>query len=194
MGTTKITAYHGTDHCVVDEILKNGFHCKPNNEHWLGEGIYFYTDRSLAEWWTTNPTKKHGMEITNPVVLECTIEVDNDKLLNLCTLQGYEKYVDIYNSFFRKWAFQSKPDEQVNFKQLRCAFFNYLHLMFDVEVIIAPFILPDQPYIPPCYNEQYANHMHIMYAEIQVCLVGSCQHLIKNKTVHVLKGGDCYVK
>ncbi|MBQ7133614.1 MAG: hypothetical protein IJO20_03870 [Ruminococcus sp.] len=190
MGQTEIKVYHGTDQGVVDNILRSGFRCKPNKEHWLGEGIYFYTDRSLAEWWTTNPTKKHGIEITNPAIIECTIKVDDDRILNLCTLTHYEKYVDIYNSFFRQWAYQSQPDAEVNFKQLRCAFFDYLHMLFKVDVIVAPFILPDQPYIPPCHNERYANNMHIMYAEIQVCVRESAQELIKEKVVHILKGGN----
>ena len=65
--------------------MRGGFRCKPNKEHWLGEGIYFYTDKSLAEWWTTNPTKNHGIEITVSAIIECLIEVPNDKVLNLCT-------------------------------------------------------------------------------------------------------------
>lgn len=194
MGQTKIIAYHGTDQSVVDDIMRKGFRCKPNKEHWLGEGIYFYVDKSLAEWWTTNPTKKHGVNITDPAIVECIIEVDDDKVLNLCTLNGYKEYVDIYNTFFRKWTHQSKAKEKVNFKQLRCAFFDYLNMLFDVDVIIAPFILPDQPYIPPCYNEQYANNMHIMYAEIQVCVRETAQNLIKDKVVHMLKGGAQYAK
>ncbi|MBR3809179.1 MAG: hypothetical protein IKK46_02615, partial [Clostridia bacterium] len=54
---------HGTDASVVNDILKNGFIYKPNDEHWLGDGIYFFLDENLAEWWTTNPTKKSGMHI-----------------------------------------------------------------------------------------------------------------------------------
>ena len=86
MGQTKIIAYHGTDQSVVNDIMRNGFRCKPNKEHWLGEGI------------------------------------------------------------------------------------------------------------PPCYNEQYANNMHIMYAEIQVCVRETAQNLIKDKVVHMLKGGEQYAK
>lgn len=194
MGTIKMTVYHGTDQSVAQDILRKGFQCKENKEHWLGEGIYFYTDKSLAEWWTTNPTTKHGMEIKKPAIIECTIEVDDDKVLDLRSLKGYEKYVDLYNSFFRQWAFHSKPNEEVKFKQLRCAFFNYLLLMFDVEMIIAPFVLPDQPYMPQYFNEQYANNMHILYTEIQVCVAEEKQHIIKNKNVILLKGGYSYAK
>ena len=77
---------------------------------------------------------------------------------------------------------------------IKNSFFDYLHMLFEVDVIIAPFILPDQPYIPPCYNEQYANNMHIMYTEIQICLMESAQDLIKEKTVHVFREGEQYEK
>ena len=119
MGTTIMTVYHGTDQSVAQDILRQGFRCKENKEHWLGEGIYFYIDKSLAEWWTTNPTTKHGMAINNPAIIECTIEVDEDKVLDLRTLKGYEKYVDLYNSFFRKWAYHSKPNEEVKINVIR---------------------------------------------------------------------------
>lgn len=187
MGMQKITAYHGTDLSVVEDIIHNGFHCKFNKEHWLGEGIYLYKDKSLAEWWTTNPTNKHGIEIKNPAIIECSIEIEEDRVLNLCDLQGYKKYVNLYNSFFREWAYRARPEEKVNFKQLRCAFFNYVFLMYDIDMIIAPFILPDQPYMPEYLNSLYANKMHIMYCEIQICICESQQYIIKRKDVHSLK-------
>ncbi len=185
----KITAYHGTDLSVADDIKRNGFHCKSNNEHWLGDGIYLYTDRSLAEWWTTNPTKKHGVDVKNPIIIECHIEAEEDKVLNLCTLQGYKRYIEKYNSFFGKWAYQSKPQEEVNFEQLRCAFFNLILLSNDIHMIIAPFVLPDRPYMPQYFNDQYANKMHIMYSEVQICVFESKQDIIKNKIVHTIRKG-----
>ena len=100
MGTFNLTAYHGTDKSVANDIVTSGFRCKPNKEHWLGEGIYLYIDKSLAEWWTTKPTKKHGIDITEPVIIECAVEANEDNVLNLCTLDGYTKYVNLYNTFF----------------------------------------------------------------------------------------------
>ncbi len=190
MATFKITAYHGSDLSVAEDIVRDEFHCNSNKEHWLGDGIYFYIDKNLAEWWTTKPTNKHGMEIKEPVIIECAIEAEEDKVLNLCDLQGYKKYVDLYNSFFKTWAFQAKPQEEVNIKQLRCAFFNFLLLIYDIDMIIAPFILPDQPYMPRYFNDQYANNMHISYCEVQICVAENHQHIIKNKVVHELKGDD----
>ena len=185
MSNFTITAYHGTDQRVADDILRNGFKCKENKEHWLGEGIYLYTDKTLAEWWTTNPTKKHGMEVKNPVIIECNIETDEDRILNLCTLKGYEEYVDLYNNFLGKWKRRAKDNAKINFKQLRCAFFNCL-LLSGIDMIIAPFILPDQPYMPQYFDMEHGNAMHIIYPEIQICVFQDSQDIIKSKHVYYL--------
>ena len=70
----KLKLYHGTDFDIAQKICAEGFMCKTNLEHWLGNGIYFYLDKPLAKWWTTNPSKKFGTVIKQPVVLEQTKE------------------------------------------------------------------------------------------------------------------------
>ena len=54
----KLQVYHGTEFEIAQKICKEEFICKKNLEHWLGNGIYFYLDKPLAKWWTTNPSKK----------------------------------------------------------------------------------------------------------------------------------------
>jgi hypothetical protein len=189
VGTFKLTGYHGTDKSVANSILNEGFLCKKNKEHWLGEGIYLYIDKSLAEWWTTKPTQKHGIDIKNPVVVECEIELDESRVLNLCSLDNYEKYISLYNSFFREWGYGYRPTGEVSFKELRCAFFNYVSLVFQIDVIIAPFILPNQPYMPQYANTQFANEMHILYTEVQVCIREDKQSIIKRKNIIELERG-----
>ncbi len=184
MAKIKFKAYHGTDASVVNDILKNGFIYKPNDEHWLGDGIYFFLDENLAEWWTTNPTKKSGMHIQDPAIIECTIEIEEEHLLDLRNLKNYTNYVDLYNSFFREWAFRAR-DEKVNFNQIRCAFFNYISKVYSVDAIIAPFIVPEQPYMPQYRDTKYADEMRIMYTEIQLC-INKSQSVIKTKEAHVL--------
>ena len=40
----KIVGYHNTESDNVDDIIANGFVCKKNEKHWLGQGIYFFND------------------------------------------------------------------------------------------------------------------------------------------------------
>ena len=37
-----LEAFHGTDNRYVASILKSGFICKPNKQHWLGNGVYIF--------------------------------------------------------------------------------------------------------------------------------------------------------
>ena len=178
--------YHGTDYSVANKIIEDGFRCKPNNEHWLGNGIYLYPDFDLAKWWTTRPTKKHGMTIETPTIIECHIEVEKDKVLNLCSLKGYKNYVEMYNEFFKEFTHRADTTITPTFKQLRCAFFNYIFMNNDFYIVIAPFILPDQPYMPHYFDDTYANEMHIMYPEIQICISETMQTIIKDKKIHKL--------
>ena len=183
MGVFKITGYHGTDKSVADAILRDGFVCKQNTEHWLGNGIYFFADESLAKWWATNPTQKHGVRITEPAIIECLIEADEQRVLNLCSLDAYQPYVKRYNEFTKSWIRAYRVKNEINFRQLRCLFFDYLFTLYDIDVMIAPFLNPDQPYMPPFHDNSFSDQMHIMYTEVQICVHPEKQEVIKSKVL-----------
>lgn len=188
MAKIKFKAYHGTDESVAQAIVENGFISRPNREHWLGEGIYFFLDKNLAEWWTTNPTKKSGMHIQTPVVIECTFEIETDKIFDLRNLTDYNNYVTNYNNFFCVWLKNAKGI-RMNTKKLRCGFFNFMWGAYEIDAIIAPFILPDQPYMPQYMDQELANEMHIIYPEIQMCIDPNSQNLITKKEYYYVKAG-----
>ena len=179
----KIKGFHGTDKAVAEDLLHNKFSCKSNDEHWLGNGIYFFVDKSLAEWWTTKPSKKYGTKIDNRAILECDIEIDESRVLNLCSLEGYKKYADLFNHFFSNVFYENRPDELLDFKKIRALFFNHLFLCKKIDMVIAPFIEPEQPYLPHFDNENYFKEMHIMYTEIQICFHEKYQDVIKTKSL-----------
>ena len=63
MKDVNFNAYHATDQKCLDGILKEGFICKPNKEHWLGNGVYFFIEYELALWWSSTKHKKYGEKI-----------------------------------------------------------------------------------------------------------------------------------
>ena len=89
--------YHGTDLENAKKICKNGFRWKQNDEHWLGNGVYFYLDRDLAEWWTTNPSKIFGTEIKVPCILSAEVSIKDERVLDLRNLQDYRECLLAYN-------------------------------------------------------------------------------------------------
>lgn len=174
--------YHGTDEKAAKRIIKDGFICKENSEHWLGNGIYFYNDKSLARWWTTNPTNKFGIHIEKPAIIECTIKIEEERVLNLCTLDGYKNYVALFDDFFKTTFYEHRPDNELDFRKLRALFFNYILILNKVDMIVAPFFMPDQPYLPKQKNP-YFEKMHILFTEVQICLKEDKQEYITEKRI-----------
>lgn len=78
----KIIGYHGTKERFAASIINNGFKIairKENDNHWLGHGIYFYSDYELAEWWgrtkVNRQNEKYGNNDT-AIVIKGVIEGD----------------------------------------------------------------------------------------------------------------------
>lgn len=192
MKELEFTVFHGTDLSVATDIINNGFQCKLSDEHWLGNGIYFYEDFSLAQWWTKNKTKKFSMNITNPAIIECKIKIASDRVLNLCELNGFKLYTELLDSFFSiHEKLGIRPKECIDVKKMRCIFFNFIFEMNKIDMIIAPFLKIDQPYFPKCEKELIFNRMNIMYTEKQFCLRENCQAsiIISKKVMEDISNG-----
>jgi len=165
----RLKCYHGTDLNNAEKILNKGFICKINEEHWLGNGIYFYFDHSLAHWWTSDPTNKFGVEIKHPAILECMINVDENEVIDLRKLEHYKKFADEYRRVFFPLYFKEfdgKIDESS--KKLRCTFCDYIHDKFKCKAIVGTFNTRDQPYIPN-YGFGFSE-FNIQYFETQICI------------------------
>jgi len=168
-----LEAYHGTDLSNAESILKSGFKCLPNKHHWLGNGVYFYMDYSLARWWTTNPTNKFGVRVKKAAVIKCNIFVKNNYILDLRRLKDYTKFVEIYRNEFLPFLFQgnliSVTEDMIDTKTLRCTYCDYLNIKYKYKLIIGTFYLPNQPYMPTEYGKFFET-FNISYIENQICV------------------------
>lgn len=163
----RLLAYHGTDRGCAEKILQGGFRVKPSEEHWLGNGVYFYLDRSLAQWWTTRPTRKFGGEVREPAILECVLE-PSGKVLDLRRLDDYRWFAEEYAAVIAYLAEQAHV-EQVSFKRLRCMFCDYLHKRYGVDLLVGTFHLPEQPYLNMRCTPDF-DKLCLSYVETQVCV------------------------
>ena len=166
-----ISLYHGTDRKVAENIKNEGFRIKPSTEHWLGNGIYFYTDYDLAKWWTTNPSQKFGSRIHEPVIIRGELDenIYSKKILNLLKLQDYITYVEIFQNEFWKMFKKFNPYNATDIKKIRCAYCDFLSGMHGYKVIIGNFVNLNQPYNPQLHYKLIEN-MRLSYSEIQVCV------------------------
>jgi hypothetical protein len=178
----KLTLYHGTDYNVAELIQAGSFEPKPNPCHWLGNGVYFYFDRPLAEWWTSNPTAKYGCEVSHPALVKVEVEIEENQILDL---RKFKTYVNIAEEFERFFTQLYIPYHRVTISemQIKCLFFDWYFLSHpDIKMIIGDFYSLEQPYFQQDERDFYA-HTNLLFGETQVCLKKEHQSIIINKEV-----------
>lgn len=71
-----ITLYHGTDNKAADKILETKtFNKSKGDNHWLGDGVYFYKEKRYAFRWIYIPLNKTRLGYY-PEVQYCVINTD----------------------------------------------------------------------------------------------------------------------
>lgn len=76
--------YHGTCSEYRYSIEKDGFDpekCKHRNDHWLGQGVYFFDDYDKALWWASTISSRHNN--CGSVVYEVVIDAPDEEVLDL---------------------------------------------------------------------------------------------------------------
>lgn len=92
--------FHGTEEKSAENILKEGFKItrELRDDHWLGEGVYFFRDDAVqAKLWAISKTKPGQIY----VVLEGNIIVNEKNFLNLDTRHGMITLKNIIGSINR---------------------------------------------------------------------------------------------
>ncbi len=176
----KYILYHGTDRTAAEKILKtNEFITSSHDEHWLGQGVYFYLDEELAKWWTSKPTKKHGVDIKTPYILKCTIQVDDSEVLDLRKLDDYKKYCSYFYDYFTNIFINKVLSSELELKKIRCAFFDWLFSLYDIygiRVVIGTFLPPEQKYLPKDIIN--IEKLNLLFIETQVCVSEESKDII----------------
>ncbi len=86
--------YHGTNYEVGKEIIRTKYFRKSlGDRHWLGDGVYFYSDKSYAFRWIYISYRRNNKAdrkiITGNSILEkytilsADIEVDKSRIFDL---------------------------------------------------------------------------------------------------------------
>lgn len=89
---TEKNACHGTTRENAKSILNNGFAYSLGNEHWLGDGVYFfvegvgYTPDRAAELWAEYRAYKQHSQFCSLISSE--INVADDAFLDLTSYDG----------------------------------------------------------------------------------------------------------
>ena len=100
----KMNAFHGTTQASAKGILSEGFAFSEGNEHWLGDGVYFFVegvgyapDRAAELWAEFRAYKQQSMFCS---LMASQIHVEEDNMLDLTSYEG----ICILNYIQRKCA------------------------------------------------------------------------------------------
>ena len=175
----QLTVYHGTDLEKAISIMNTGFVFNANPRHWLGNGVYFYLEESLAKWWTTNPSKVFGCEIHNSRIIKAQIEIPDDKVLDLRNYETMKTTLLDFSDFF-KTLIKSSSKAEIDCNALTSAFFNFYKDRLHYEIIICDFRAENQPYYE---LNPIIKTLNIQYSETQICVVPTGLKYITKKEI-----------
>jgi hypothetical protein len=170
MSKISITGYHGTEIKNVDKILKSEFTSIERSDHWLGQGIYFYKDLSLAKWWAE---KKFKGVYSQASVIQVEILVEDSNLLNLDSIDGMDKFFREIKKILKNSTISFKFMDNKRTENF-CFALDLLKAELGTSVIIRSFLRDN-----PSYGEQNINTFErdffnlpcdFAYLETQICV------------------------
>ena len=166
-------AQHATDRKNLNIILNTNFTYRQNDEHWLGNGVYFFIDPALADDWCKKQKKsyKYG-HIKNGSIIHVVICVENNDLMDLRQLDDYNYVRRNFEQYVNQLKNINIDIEKMSSKQLVCGFFDMLQDDQKIKCFIANFnersnSLPESL---KKKTEELWLQFNMPYVETQVCL------------------------
>lgn len=102
------SGFHGTDLANTVSIVRKGFIPSKGDDHWLGDGIYFFLDGlsrtpdTQAENWAIAQSwdnKENRRRYNSFAVFEAEIQISEDMCLDLRTADGIEVFTYFVDKF-----------------------------------------------------------------------------------------------
>lgn len=134
--------YHGTCSIHRANIEENGLDpakCKYRDDHWLGQGVYFFDDYDKALWWASTISSQNGD--CGGVIFKSDIEASDAEVLNLDDKRQLDSFMTEIMQVIedaKKECLGQMPvfdGERVT----RAVFFDYYKIHNNISVIIGTF-------------------------------------------------------
>ncbi len=176
--TINLIGYHGTREEYVKEILKDGFKPAIRENHWLGQGSYFFDDKDLAIWFpVANPKHKDkNIAIIKVEIVEKSEQVlDLDKIRDLSKF--YSKTLELLKKSSHKIVFED--DEHKNL----CFLLDLYKKIYSISVVKFTFRVSNPYYGGNVIKEFESEFMKtgLAYNQVQICITDNS--VIKSKII-----------
>lgn len=179
-------AYHGTCTKYKESIEKNGFDPKitnHRNDHWLGQGVYFFIDFNQSMWWANSIASKNSG--ASALIYKSNIVADSLNVLDLDDYHQLQDFIDYSIDLFKEIE-RTKPAKLMIFdnKKLRAVLVDYYKTEKNYYVVIATFTKRIAGYIKHRDEKELGIQDKIFsmiglgYKERQICV--SKKDCIKN--------------
>ena len=182
---SELVGYHGTKSSNVSDIISSNFKepiVSKDNNHWLGHGIYFFTDFELAEWWAKTKVEKHNKKYhTKDKASVIKAEIQADKIVDLDNPFKMNEFIEFCQVFqeeivkkgviFDFTSDKKRKSSPGNFKkQKRCFFLDIYKQEKNIEVIIYTFSKSNPSYASSKYHKTLFKDLDLHYNEKQICV------------------------
>lgn len=101
MNNITLNGYHITDSENSEDIIQNGFTYKESPKHYLGQGVYFYSNLETAKLNINNSQISYGITL-NKDVIHCCIDVCENQYLDLDNVVQNNKFREFYNQIIKE--------------------------------------------------------------------------------------------
>ncbi|TMN21927.1 hypothetical protein [Lentibacillus cibarius] len=174
-----INGFHGTDNKVAVAIeQEKTYTYSKRSDHWLGQGIYFFSeDPEQAMSWAMNQTKQGD----TATVLFTKIVVNSSSFLNLNSRSGIFTLKKLINKLGSEYSIESYSDDQVGNTKLRCFIMDLLP--DNIKAIQKNFYISTQPQF--VLNTPEMGRMGISMQSAQVCVRDSS--IISRDTIEIFE-------
>ena len=170
--------YHGTCSKYRYNIEKNGLdpaECKYRDDHWLGQGVYFFDDYEKALWGASTTSSQNGN--CGGIIFKSCIEAADKEVLNL----DDNKQLDAFMTETLKTLEEVKkscPGKMPIFEdaKFRAVFFDYYKIQNGISVIIGTFqkefagYTTKRNYSEKELQKKIMNIIGIKFNERQICV------------------------
>jgi hypothetical protein len=182
--------YHGTDKKSAKSIIAENFKPSEGDNHWLGNGIYFFEDDVHAYHWILEkyvknknilPHKLRKSVFKDNKILCACIEIDKNRIFDLDKLKYYIIYVSSYREVMSEIDDEGKPVPDGAFINL---LFDDMGFGEDYDIVKYTFHFPKRQ----LNNGREMRSANIVPPQTQICVKN--YDIIKDVKLHYINNID----
>ena len=174
----KVVEYHGTSVNFRYSIEKDGLDpqkCRYRNNHWLGQGVYFFDDYDKALWWAKIISSYNSD--CGALIYKSCIEAIDEEVLDLDDNNQLDLFLTVIMDTLNEVENECIGEmPQFTTETFKAVFFDYYKQTYNISVIIATFQKDVVKYMTRRSTEgikqqkAILNNIGIYFKEKQICV------------------------